>query len=394
MSANIGETIREIRQKLKVSSGDLANAIGISNSAMSEIENGNRSVKALELAKLCDFLNITPTAILKPESFASKILVSARTSNSGSGSRELTNYLQWLAEIRELIEPYRSNKTRILRPSIEIKYEEGWLESSKELANWAKAKLGDWRNSDNQPLKLKEEIEEKLGIDVVFKKSLDDSMLGLSVTSKEFPVILVNTEQDPSRFLFTLAHELGHVLSEDSGELINESRNNPKNSAERFANSFAANFLLPEEYISHKLSEVKNRKVGVLNIYNEINISWEALVYRLHNLGYIGAESRDAMCSLGVYGYAEHVMSRSAEVILVNREYKVPSECNPKWITNAVVQAFLKGEISSAVLADVINATEEDREKLSNLPIIKTEISMNEKPIVISEDEASEIVLA
>lgn len=65
---NLGERIRRLREKERISQGELAAVVGISRSAITQIENNERKVAAEELVSIAKRFNISMEMIIHPES--------------------------------------------------------------------------------------------------------------------------------------------------------------------------------------------------------------------------------------------------------------------------------------------------------------------------------------
>ena len=101
-------------------------------------------------------------------------------------------------------------------------------------AGWRSAKeaLGNWRES----------VEEK-GI-FVFKAAFqNDSVDGFCLVHEQFPVIYLNNSRSSVRQIFSLFHELAHLLLGENG--ITRGINPVGEQIEVFCNQFAAEFLVP-----------------------------------------------------------------------------------------------------------------------------------------------------
>ena len=98
--------------------------------------------------------------------------------------------------------------------------------------NSAREALGNWR----------EQVEEK-GV-FVFKDAFrDDSVDGFCLVHAQFPVIYLNNSKPPVRQVFSLFHELAHLLLGENG--ITRGINPGGEQIEVFCNQFAAEFLVP-----------------------------------------------------------------------------------------------------------------------------------------------------
>ena len=95
----------------------------------------------------------------------------------------------------------------------------------------------------------RQKFEEKLGI-YVFKFPIPKEELdGFSYTELDKPyAIVVNSRHNPYRQVFTLFHELGHILF-DTSSLCSINQDEDENAVEVACNKFAANFLMPSGYV-------------------------------------------------------------------------------------------------------------------------------------------------
>jgi Zn-dependent peptidase ImmA (M78 family) len=99
----------------------------------------------------------------------------------------------------------------------------------------------------------RKKIEDK-GIFVLHDSFPETDGSGFCLSHPMHPVIVVNTKrQTRGRRLFTLIHELAHVLMRKSGI------SDPfvgRNATERLCNSFAGSFLVPESYLGALLNNI------------------------------------------------------------------------------------------------------------------------------------------
>jgi len=112
-------------------------------------------------------------------------------------------------------------------------------------------------------LHLPEIVSKELNC-ILFIKDLGQDIDGASAIVKSVPFIFISPRFEP-RMLFTLAHELGHILAHhDRGEDfvkfdhdISAFRNS-KMGDEAFANLFASELLLPEEGVGVTLKSIRS----------------------------------------------------------------------------------------------------------------------------------------
>jgi len=107
-----------------------------------------------------------------------------------------------------------------------------------------------WKDS-SQALKCWREIFEDRGI-YIFKEAFnDDSFSGFCIYDNTFPIIYINNSKTKTRQIFTLFHELAHILFKTGGidtrsdDYINYLDDESKR-IEVYCNKFAGEFLVPK----------------------------------------------------------------------------------------------------------------------------------------------------
>jgi Zn-dependent peptidase ImmA (M78 family) len=151
-----------------------------------------------------------------------------------------------------------------------------------------------------------ESIARSLGADVNYSPA-DDSLSGFLLRNEETgtAVIGVNSEQHPLRQRFTVAHELGHYLlhanervhvdRREAGfqvKLRNETSSAGTDVEEMEANLFAAQLLMPAEFLRRDLAGYESLDVfeddPLINyLKDKYQVSIRALTIRLTRLGYL-----------------------------------------------------------------------------------------------------------
>jgi Zn-dependent peptidase ImmA (M78 family) len=119
-------------------------------------------------------------------------------------------------------------------------------------------------------------------------------MRGFSITDSVFPVIVVNRKDSPAGRIFSLFHELTHVLLRISGlcEIDPDITLPPEEQTiEIFCNKVAAEILMPEQdfllITNQQLEKNQTNTFSdaiIKNLSNEFGVSREAVVRRLLTL--------------------------------------------------------------------------------------------------------------
>lgn len=155
----------------------------------------------------------------------------------------------------------------------------------EEQKSWNKK--SQW-NSLDTALKKWREIVQSHGV-FVFKDSFKDSKFsGFCLYDKKFPVIYINNSEAKARQIFTLFHELAHILFHTSGlDPLDENYfkgqlKGTNKKIETICNEFAGAFLVPEESLSKEI-ELKDIK----KMADAYSVSQEVFLIRLLKTGKI-----------------------------------------------------------------------------------------------------------
>ena len=158
--------------------------------------------------------------------------------------------------------------------------------SLEEQKSWSKLN-NIWGASDTA-LKKWREIVQSHGV-FVFKDSFKDSNFsGFCLYDKKFPIIYINNNEAKTRQIFTLFHELAHILFHTSGfDPLDENyfRGQLKGTnkkVEMMCNEFAGAFLVPEESLPKNI-ELKDIKKWA----DSYSVSQEVFLIRLLKSGKI-----------------------------------------------------------------------------------------------------------
>ena len=139
-----------------------------------------------------------------------------------------------------------------------------------------------------------------LGI-YVFKDAFkDDRVSGISMNDDYYPVIIINNSMSYARQVFTLFHELYHLISDTSGvEIVRDDYYSDLNSqqadAEHACDSFANAFLVPMEDFRQELQKkpLDEERIEELSII--YSVSKEAIMYKLLMMKIITSKDYDGL---------------------------------------------------------------------------------------------------
>jgi Zn-dependent peptidase ImmA (M78 family)/transcriptional regulator with XRE-family HTH domain len=141
----------------------------------------------------------------------------------------------------------------------------------------------EW-SDDDAALKAWRDALQSVGV-FIFKDAFKaDDYSGFCLFDDIFPLIYVNNSSTKTRQIFTLFHELGHLLFATSGidtlrgDYIDKLKGDPK-LIEVFCNRFAAEFLFPESIFAEAMKGQKATEATAERLAARFHVSRE-FVYR------------------------------------------------------------------------------------------------------------------
>lgn len=364
METALGARIRAYREQAGMQSQELAARLGIDPSAMSNIERGKRSVKTAELVKIAEVLDISPLALLDEESLPARMPLAARR-DGGPGAIKGAAYSRLLAlsEIHTVL----SDAGYDSAPRLDEAPQPGggsWKAVAENLAGEVARYLSIRCDGTERFARLAEAIEDKLQVDVLVERFEQDPLSGAAISDGAFPLIFVNSAHWTPRSLFTLAHELGHLLlhHDHDGSIAVDETFAGSNQDERQANAFAAAFLMPEPQIDDYIRVYGLGPESLAQMLYEFGVSFESLIFRLHNLRKIDSTGRDRLQRIGWQGLlgvinGSPLRDRLGPVSarLLSRQSEYPDYRPPIWLANRCLVGYRKGVISVRPLAGLFD---------------------------------------
>lgn len=253
-------------------------------------EKGEGKPTTSQLIRIANYLDRTPAFFyLNNLPDEDKPLSEFRTINNKmleTGSPKLIRAIREAKRNRmTLIDLYENQNKRpiqspVLDPAEDIRVQamkvREWLGMSMDTQK-------SWRSSSEALTQWKNCIEEK-DIYVVQYPFVDvDESRGFALSEKLFPVIGINSKDSYNARIFTLIHELAHVLFRNS-VLINDSLHLYFNSGRRLeqtCNRFAAEILVPTDELQLEFAPQENIFREVKRLSRKFRVSGYVLLIRL-----------------------------------------------------------------------------------------------------------------
>lgn len=156
-------------------------------------------------------------------------------------------------------------------------------------------KLLERANITSPPVPV-DRLAELVGAEITFN-NFQNEISGLLLRRKNSTVIGVANEQAPARQRFTIAHEIGHLLLHAGEELhvdtdfrVNlrsDSSSKGSDVTEIEANAFAAALLMPADFLSQDIVEMRidvEDSEQIEALANKYGVSTQAMTFRISNL--------------------------------------------------------------------------------------------------------------
>ena len=195
----------------------------------------------------------------------------------------------WQQSLRELAGPSNPASRFILRDvvmPVDVNVA-GQASLVREYVGVPLAQQQRWRNTTSAFKQWRAAVED-VGV-FVFKRSFNqDSISGFCLHDPQFPVIVINNSTSHARQIFTLFHELAHVLFRVSGITYEaDTRGNPAvTPLERACDNFAHEFLVPTQGFDWNYVRTSRDIVGAIeSMANHYKVSRLVILRKIHDHG-------------------------------------------------------------------------------------------------------------
>ena len=282
-------TLKEVSEKLEFNNYQ----------TLSSIEAGEREIKAWELAKLAEIYGRDIDFFLNLESIQKEARILWRSPETSpqktTVERQFISICKRYQNLLKLLEEPNTPKTG---SKLNIDKHELLAQSAfKDVEDLANAYIRILDLGSRPACSLLKILEEEMGIKIIFLP-LDSDISGGSTIDEEFGLaVLVNSNDAPWRRNFDLAHEFFHLITWDdfTPEEIYKNDSLGKNRIEQLADVFASSLLLPENEVRDEFEKrTVDKSISYLNLVHiarDFEVSIEALLWRLVNLGLLKKES-------------------------------------------------------------------------------------------------------
>lgn len=370
---DVGSRVAKARLHKGLTQTDLGNILGLDKTQVSKIESGKRKLDISEVVLTAQALGVTTRELLgMPErtklALAGRLATDARTATM----REMMNRVRHLVEIDDALSQSAGLGGAVTTQAADRVLEYGRELGGKvvrskrvaqqqggELAEFARKELD--LGGDALP-DLPGLIETYFGVDVALSP-LGTNADGLCVHGSGISLILASSDFSAGHVRFTLAHELGHHLLGDPGEVIGEATDEmfADKPIEWRASAFAGHFLLPksgvETHLRTRQETTPISDAAIVALMIHFQVSFAAVIYQLNELDLLNYEDGVELKDRGVKRLV-HISgeTESARCVLEPQGTVRP----PARLKKVALEAFSAQQIGLGLVASLFERADED----------------------------------
>lgn len=298
-----GEIIRWAREFYNMSPDESAKAIGVDISRYMNWENGTEYPTYAKLKKISDVFRKPSVVFFFPEppklpSIKGDLRTLPNEIVNSFSKNVIIQFEKAKVYQLSLKELYGSRKSIIAQRG-------SFPKDIEQLCNFFRTQLEfpisaqKERRSSKVVFEIFREKFYALGI-YVFKDAFrDNNISGICINDDHYPVIVINNSMSFARQIFTLFHELYHLISDTSGaEIIRNdyyvALDERQTEVERACDTFANAFLVPMDDFKWELNKKPFNEARIAELSALYSVSKEAIMYKLYKMGKItSAEYND-----------------------------------------------------------------------------------------------------
>lgn len=385
---DIGKKFKLLREKRGLTQEEVESAIGLPNKAVTHIESGIRKISTLELVKFSDLFLVPISDFFSQDDSEENLLVSLNRLAPG-----LASDIKIKDEISKCI--------HICREGGFLKNILGFS-GQKTIRNYSCSHPKDFQEAKKQGEDIAREERRflELGEGPIYDIADIISSQGIWIAETALPnqmsglflhysligmAIIVNETHAKVRLRFSYAHEYAHALLDSARTITISEANKSSDLIEVRANFFASAFLMPEQGIAKLLrtmgkGESSRQELAIYDgsndhvileqyrqtaasqrisaqtiarIAHHFDVSYQAVVYRLLNLGYFKTKEADNLLLDETKG------KEYLRVLNLIPDFEIPAQPKQKnrelkaQIAELAVEAFQREMISRGRLLDL-----------------------------------------
>lgn len=301
MTTSLADNIRQLREIFGLSQAELARRVGFpAPQSVSDIERGQREVKAWELAELAEVFH-TPTDVLLGIEEPAAVHVFWRRGSVGASPEQEKKLLKRARRFAQL-EEWCDVPTG--EPLEQVEFDVA--EDGYEKARWIAQRIGRSLELGSRPASsLYDVLEERFRVKI-FHEPLGESESAACARGEFGSAVLMNSLEAPWRRNYNLAHEVFHLVTWEamSGMWPTDEQGMDEEEwarVESYANAFASQLLLPADEVSSQYEARFDEDaetpdyVDLIEMAREFAVSTSALLWRLVYVGKLEKKTAESI---------------------------------------------------------------------------------------------------
>jgi Zn-dependent peptidase ImmA (M78 family)/transcriptional regulator with XRE-family HTH domain len=277
--SSLGEVVITGRVAAGMTQEDLANAIGVTQAAMSRYENDLREPDSDTIDRIADALGVTLRFLERASRPTAALAVDAHMRRRATAKPTIWRQMEAQLNMVRMHSDFLREEIA-LAASLTMPGFDPFTVNPSDAARMTRAQ---WQMPSGPARSIVRWIE--AAGSVVLMTDLGNQRIdGLSQWTADHPVIVVNSANPTDRMRWTLAHEIGHLVLH---------REDATDDMERQADAFAAEFLMPEILIRPELTNLTLGKA--VDLKREWGVSIAALIQRAHQFGMLSDARRTSL---------------------------------------------------------------------------------------------------
>ena len=352
MKEIVAGNLTRYRKGLRLSQEQLADMVGVSRQSINSYENAKTLPDSKSLSALARTLGVAIDDLLRQPSDG---LPNFRfRAHAAFGCKP-----QFAAQVLRVLEDYTALEQAVGLPPYSPENTpchqlEGNQKRIQTIATQFRHRLG---LGDSPILNLFAAVEE-IGLKVIRQPIAIENFFGLSACSiEQGAFVLINNQNITiERQLFTLAHEIGHLIfhrGEYQDTLVEEGTKEEEKAREKVADYFAGYLLIPQDEFDRTYKLTKD----IVKLKRHFRVSYLAILSRLAEMGEIDfGKEKAKICKIYKNKYGSS-LKKSMELppTLHLEEFTE----NERYVY-LIWQALNMGKISELKAAELLNLTVEE----------------------------------
>lgn len=371
----IAENVRRLRYEKGLTQDEVAAASGLSRAGYRNIEIGKSIPRADTLAAIARALEVAVRQLVTPVPSLERVRFRSFKRLKTRG-QILARVGRWLEDFNALEEMLDDRQPFGLRNRVRDSRAD-----PERLAARVRKTLGLF---PTEPIRDICGLLESHGVKVLPVEIASDAFFGLSVAPDDGgPAIIVNTWERISveRWIFTAAHELGHLLLHLNEYDVSEQDEGERQ--EKEANVFASHLLMPNEVFRREWEDARGLPlVGrVLKVKRMFRVSYRTVLYRLAEASENPSEIWKRFQIQYKQRHGRTLLKEDEPRTLAADEFRAsvsetlradepdnlsPSDFQEDRLHRLIRQAVEEGAISMSRAAEVLDLTLRDMRQLAN----------------------------